>query len=408
MIPLFVTIYLGLNVLYVGITSAVVSAASVPALIFWGMLSDRFRKRKIFIMIGFLGAFASLIPIIFVRDLGQYILVLIVFQLVVMASVPVSTLILVENANRDQWSGVMGKFNTLASIGTVAGLALGIIFVVVYSNIGSSILLYMYVVSAFFYLAAATIIHFTVPEPARTIPRRFLGRLHTIRIMERNRFFPSNVVHFLGLGGTKHPLTRTLKGYLFGTFFLMFAFQVFMVPYPVYMINFLGSTQTEIYILYLFNAALGAMTYLTTGRISNRLGLRGMLALPLISRVVVFGTMGFLVMVAYESTIWMFVFIMIFGVIGSLWSFIGIAETASISGISPPELRGKAIGYYNSLNGVGQIFGGSVSGILSSYIGYSVDFVTAAVMVAIGAAAILRLTPSKVLRQKVVEAVPQL
>lgn len=408
LIPLFVTIYLGLSVLYVGITSAIVSAASVPALIFWGMLSDRFKKRKIFIMIGFIGAFVTLFPIIFVRDLGGYILILVLFQLVVMASVPVSTLILVENTKKDHWSEVMGRFNTLASIGTVIGLALGIILVVSYRNIGSSILLYMYLISAFFYLVAAAVIHFTVPEPERTIPRRFLGRLHSIRIMERNRFFPTNVVHFLGLGGSRHPLTSTLKGYLFGTFFLMFSFQVFMVPYPVFMINQLGSTQVEIYILYMVNAALGAITYLSAGRISISLGLRGMLSISLFTRIAVFGVVGFLTMVAFASTIWMFAFVMIFGLVGSLWSFIGIAETASISGISPPELRGKAIGYYNSLNGMGQIFGGTVSGFMASYLGYSVDFVTAAVMVALGAVAILRLTPSKPVKKIAIDAVPQL
>ena len=33
LIPLFITVYLGMNVFYVGITSAIASAASVPALI---------------------------------------------------------------------------------------------------------------------------------------------------------------------------------------------------------------------------------------------------------------------------------------------------------------------------------------------------------------------------------------
>ncbi len=408
LIPLFVTFFLGLSVFYVGMTTAIVSAASVPALIFWGVLSDKYKKRKIFIMIGFLGAFASLLPIIFVRNLESYILVLVLFQLVAMASVPVSTLILVENSEKEKWSGVMGKFNTLASIGTVSGLGLGIALVTVYRNAGTSLLLYMYVLSAFFYLIAASVIHFSIPEPERKIPRRLLGRLHSLRIIERNRFFPSNVLHFLGLGSTKHPLTGTLKAYLFGTFFLMFAFNIFMVPYPVFMIDHLGSTQIEIYILYMFNATFGTLTYPMAGRMSRRFGLRGMLAVALISRMCVFGLVGLLSMVAFASSLWLAVFIMIYGLIGSLWSFIGIAETASISTISVPKLRGKAIGYYNSLNGVGQILGGLVSGILASYIGYSIDFVTAAVMVALGAAAILRLTPSKQISKRAMGGLPQL
>lgn len=408
LIPLFVTIYLGLSVLYVGLTTAIVSAASVPALIFWGILSDRYKKRKIFILIGFVGAFATLLPIVLVKDLGAYLFVLIAFQLLVMASVPVSTLILIENARKEQWSGVMGKFNTLASVGTVIGLALGIVLVVAFSSAGSSILLTMYVVSAVFYLIAAVVIQVTVPEPKRTIPRRFLGRIHSVRVQERQRFLPTNVVHFLGLGGSKHPLTRDLKAYLFSTFLLMFAFQVFMVPYPVFMINNLGATQREIYILYLANAVLGTVTFTFTGRLSGILGLRGILGMSLIIRIAVFGVVGLLATVSSPSSTWILVYVVIFGLIGSLWSFIGISETASISGISPPELRGKAIGYYNSLNGVGQIFGGTVSGVLSSLAGYSTDFLVAAIILVVGAATILRMTPSNRAEKKARDYVPQL
>ncbi|EQB70226.1 MAG: hypothetical protein AMDU1_APLC00069G0013, partial [Thermoplasmatales archaeon A-plasma] len=39
LIPLFVVIYLHYSVVYVGIISSLSSAASVPALIFWGNLS---------------------------------------------------------------------------------------------------------------------------------------------------------------------------------------------------------------------------------------------------------------------------------------------------------------------------------------------------------------------------------
>ena len=59
LIPLFITFYLGLNVFDVGITSAIASSASVPALIFWGLLSDRYKKRKVFILVGFIGGFIS-------------------------------------------------------------------------------------------------------------------------------------------------------------------------------------------------------------------------------------------------------------------------------------------------------------------------------------------------------------
>ncbi len=395
LIPLFVTLYLGLNVFYVGITSATASAASVPALILWGQLSDRYRKRKIFIMIGFLGGFISLLPIVFAHSILPYILVLVAFQVVAMASVPVSTMILIENSSEDKWSGVMGKFNFVSSIGTVLGLASGTAFITFFSYLGSELLVYIYVISAFTYLVAAIIIFIVIPEPRRTVSRHALNNVHSVRIIERIRFFPSTVIHFIGYKEGRVKTSRELKFFLFCTFFLMFAFQLFFVAYPVFMIEKLGAGDFEIFLLYILNSSLGAVTYQLTGRISTRLGTRNMLALALAVRTIVFGTIGLATMMMNQSDFWIVVSLLVYGAIGSMWSFIGIAETTSVSAMSAKSLRGKAIGYYNSLNGVGQIFGGVLSGIISLYLGYSVDFILAAVLVIIGASMILRLTPGK-------------
>ncbi|WP_061951338.1 hypothetical protein [Acidiplasma cupricumulans] len=54
LIPLFIVVYLHSNVVFVGLVTSISSMASVPALIMWGDLSDKFKKRKIFILIGFL------------------------------------------------------------------------------------------------------------------------------------------------------------------------------------------------------------------------------------------------------------------------------------------------------------------------------------------------------------------
>ena len=393
LIPLFITVYLGLNVFYVGITSAIASAASVPALIMWGLLSDRYRRRKIFILIGFFGGFISLLPMIYVRNVIDYIAVLVAFQVVVMACVPVSTMILIENTTEDRWSSVMGRFNFIASIGTVLGLAGGIAFIYYFADIGGRIFLYVYVIAAFVYLVSAIIISIAIPEPKKKLERRRLANLHSTRIMERVRFFPTNVIHFFGLNEGKNRIDRKLKTYLFFTFFLMFSFQMFFVPYPVFVITKLNASTIEIYILYIMNSALGTITFQLTGRVSTRMGLRKMLGTVLMVRIAVFGMTAGIAYIMSPDTTWLIVAILIYGLIGSLWSFIAIAETASVSVMSMKNTRGKAIGYYNSLNGAGQIFGGLLSGAVSLYLGYSMDFLIAAIMVAVGTLMIVRLTP---------------
>ncbi len=395
LIPLFITFYLGLNVFDVGITSAIASSASVPALIFWGLLSDRYKKRKVFIMVGFIGGFISLLPMLYVHALLPYIFVLIAFQIISMASVPVSTMILIENSSEDKWPGVMGRFNFVASMGTVIGLAFGTIFIAFFANKSSELLVNIYIISAFIYLLSAIIIFLAIPEPKRTIPRRHLSNIHSIRIMERIRFFPSSIIHFVGLGESKTRLGKDLKFYLFCTFLLMFAFQLFFVPYPVFAIDHLGASEVEIYIMYILNSGLGALTYRYTGGVNNRIGIRKSLAFALITRIVIFSVFGAVSFIMFQSALWLIIALIVYGALGSLWSFIGIAETASVTMISPKATRGKTIGYYNSLNGMGQIFGGLLSGIISQYAGYSIDFLIAAVLVIAGTSLILKRTPAK-------------
>lgn len=393
MIPLFVTVFLGLNVFDVGITSAIASAASVPALIFWGLLSDRYRKRKIFIIVGFLGGFLTLLPMIYVHALMDYILVLVAFQIISMASVPVSTMILIENSSEDKWSGVMGRFNFVASMGTVIGLAFGTVFIAFFASYSGHILVDIYLISAFIYLLSAIVIFLVIPEPKRTLSRRHLNNIHSVRIMERIRFFPSTIIHFAGFRNGKNPLNRELRFYLFCTFLLMFAFQLFFVPYPVFAIQRLGANEVEIYIMYILNSGLGALTYQYTGRVNNRIGIRRSLTIALLARIGIFSTFGVVTFIMSHTSMWVFTALIVYGALGSLWSFIGIAETASVSLKSPKASRGKTIGYYNSLNGAGQIFGGLVSGVISQYIGYSVDFLVAAILVIIGTSLIVKRTP---------------
>ncbi len=404
MIPLFVTIFLGLNVFDVGITSAIASAASVPALIVWGQLSDKYRKRKVFIIVGFLGGFLTLLPIMYVHALMSYILVLVAFQIISMASVPVSTMILIENSTEDKWSGVMGRFNFVASMGTVIGLAFGTVFIALFAGYSSHILVEVYLISAFIYLLSAIVIYLAIPEPKRTLSRRHLNNIHSVRIMERIRFFPSTIIHFVGFKGGNNPLSRDLKFYLFCTFLLMFAFQLFFIPYPVFAIQRLGANEVEIYIMYILNSGLGALTYQYTGRVNNRVGIRRSLTIALISRISIFSVFGAISFIMSQSSLWIFTALMVYGVLGSLWSFIGIAETASVSLKSPKPSRGKTIGYYNSLNGAGQIAGGLASGVISQYVGFSVDFLVAAILVVAGTSLILKKTPSNLNRNTKVTA----
>src|SRR5207247_5019567 len=73
LIPLF-AYALGGTLLTVGIIAAATSLASVPAFILWGSLSVRFARRKVFLLIGFVGSGIALLAMAVSQNMSQFYL----------------------------------------------------------------------------------------------------------------------------------------------------------------------------------------------------------------------------------------------------------------------------------------------------------------------------------------------
>src|SRR5207249_3477020 len=73
LMPLF-AYALGGTLFTVGIIAAAASLASVPAFILWGSLSDRFVRRKVFLLIGFVGSGIALLAMAVSGSMSQFYL----------------------------------------------------------------------------------------------------------------------------------------------------------------------------------------------------------------------------------------------------------------------------------------------------------------------------------------------
>ncbi|KAA8922672.1 MFS transporter [Thermoplasma sp.] len=388
MIPLFVVVYLHSNVFFVGLASAISSAASVPALIFWGDLSDAISRRKIFVLIGFFGAFASFLPILLVHDIYQYLVILIAFQVLAMASVPVSTIMLLEQNDRSVWPQIISKFSMISGIGSVLGLGLGTTLITFYYS--PSDLPYVYIVSSAVYLIAGIMAIRFIREPERALNRNSI-QASTFRVIERTRFFPAAVIHYLRLNGRKngHRLDGNLVFFISMTAFLMFGFQLFFVPYPVMVIDF-GANNTLIFLMYMLNSAFSTVSFIFSGRIVDRIGGKTALFLAVTTRIIVFGISSLIPGISSKDLA-IISAVSIYSFLGGVWSIISVSQTNYVSKNATQQTRGKAIGLYNSLLGVGQIFGGLVSGEVTTLFGYSIDYLMAAAVITLGIAIIMRI-----------------
>ncbi len=395
LIPLFVVLFLKSGVVWDGIVYSLSSAASVPALLLWGNLSDSIKKRKVFVLIGFVGSGAAFMPIIFAHTMGMYIIFLVLAQVVGMASVPVSNLMIFENTKQSQWPSVMATFNMMSSTGTVLGLAVGTVMVFIYGSGVDSAIPVFYLVAGAIYMLALASAAIILKEPSRNINRAKLASFYSLRVIERVRYFPSSVIHIISDRKMKaiNKLSPALRHYIYASSFLMFGFQLFTLAFPVYVIQKVGGTTEDIFYLYLINAILSTLTFRLAGNYIRLKGGKKTLSLSLASRVIVFGVAAFTPYIMMPDSEALLLSMVIYAIVGAFWGFISIGQISFVSDNAIPRQRGRAVGYYNSFFGFGQIGGSFISGFISQYLGYSADFAVASVIVIIGTGLILRYYP---------------
>src|SRR3989442_1941396 len=102
LIPLF-AYALGGTLFTVGIIAAATSLASVPAFILWGSLSDRFARRKIFLLIGFVGSGIALLAMAVSRTMSQFYLANLLAGFLGAASGPAGAVLLLEASKGAEW-----------------------------------------------------------------------------------------------------------------------------------------------------------------------------------------------------------------------------------------------------------------------------------------------------------------
>src|SRR3989454_3288058 len=105
---------------------AATSLASVPAFILWGSLSDRTARRKIFLLIGFLGSGVALLAMALCGTMSQFYLANLLAGFLGAASGPAGTVLLMETSKRVEWPARLALVSRIGAIGWVAGLGLGI------------------------------------------------------------------------------------------------------------------------------------------------------------------------------------------------------------------------------------------------------------------------------------------
>lgn len=123
LIPLL-TMNLGGGPTDVGVVNAIGSTASMLGGLFWGKLSDRLNRRKVFLLVGFLGTAVASILFVLAKNVHQVMMVNALYTFFIAATIPVPILIITKAFRLEDWDYAIGRFNEIGGWAWVAGMVL--------------------------------------------------------------------------------------------------------------------------------------------------------------------------------------------------------------------------------------------------------------------------------------------
>lgn len=396
LVPLFAK-ELGATVGQVGLIAAVSSLASIPAFMLWGKLSDRMKRRKPFILIGFLGMALTLMLMGVSFSVNDYYLVNMLFGFLVAASVPVATVLMIETVSKEQWARRLAVFSQIGGIGWVSGLVLGAIWLQIDFNNLTAVeeMRTLFAIGAALALASGIVAWRLIKEPAERLEGRptHLHEHHYITV-ERLKYMPMRMLHVFDFSRHKEGkqgFGKPLYIYLACIFLLFAGFTAFYAFFPIFLVDELGMKSSAIFIVYIASQATSVAFYTRVGGWVKDIGSKKMQLIASGARTVLFPS--FLAVALFDIDP-LFALAMVFilhALVGLCWAMINVSGSMIVSGLAPSELKGEAFGAYNAVQGLSAIAGPVAGGLVCQFFGYSAGFLLTSVFILLGMMVLIEL-----------------
>jgi MFS family permease len=383
LVPLFVIVVLGGGITEVTLAVVSVSIATVPAFIVWGEYTDKRGKRRFPMMLGMAMTAVAFLVMAMADGIVFFVLGNALYGFFLAATVPTSTILIMEHNPKGEWGRAVGVFSKVSGFGWMLGIVTGVVFFGVSPAFLDPVLAMraFMVLCALLSTIAMVLVALWIDEPKTRIDRRWvLDELVSFRTwaFERSRFIPSKLVFVMRPRVIRkarlHVLAwgRSLDNYMVATFIMFTGIQIFYVPFPVMLSQELLLGSAEIFAVYLISALAAAAMYAWAGRQVDRLGNQRSQLLAWGSRTILFSMFTLTLMaIALGLPLIAFAGVMILnGLIGAMFSIVSVAGITSVLDLSPPSVRGEAVGAYNSVTGLGMIVGGVTGGVIAASMGF--------------------------------------
>ena len=363
-IPLY-ALQLGAEAGEIGLLTSLSAFASTLGTVFWGKLSDKLLKRKLFILMGFFSVSVFLSALSLVSNFWELILVNALYSFFLASTVSIPIVLLFRNVRKTRWEEGVGKFNKIGGWSWVIGLLLG--FILVRFLAFRELLLSF----AFLNIPALIIAWKTIREAPVYLHRSNIKPLVN-RVIQKGRYLPNFLIHL----PARLKISPKFRGLYLSSFFFWISSGMYSTQLPVFLIKN-GFTSQEVFGMALLNSSISALLYQRVGR---KLGSRTpVLALMqgYFSRTI--GISLLLLPLAIPNSL-LFLSTASYALWGYSWSYISVSLTSLLGRMSTPQEQGNALATSNLVNSSGFILGSLIGGTVASKIGFDVNFASASVV----------------------------
>ncbi len=402
LIPLALKSLLHRSVDSLGVLSSLVSVVGVLGSLAWGRLSDAAHRRKPFIVLSYAVPGACLLLMAFAQTFETLVLLNMALNLFWVANASVTVLIVIENRDPRNWETKIGHLNQVGALGWVFGLLLGSAALAAGGRLVDELwgLRATFALIGVGGLAAAVLAARSVPstraqevEASAPAPAVGLGSalVDLVLLGPIRRFDARRLGRGLRGLGRKRDLTPGTKPFLLATLVAYLGLGLFGIPLPLLLAERFVLPSSVVFLFFAVQSAAVVVAYpWASRRIKESGNLRvqwGALAVRLVLFAAAAATLAMTKAVPPIP-----VLVVAFVVYGLTWSPFMLSGTAIASRLAKPETRGRALGLYNGLAGVGWILAGVGSGYLARWAGYEVTFAASAACL-LAALVILRWVP---------------
>ncbi|MGC9138765.1 MAG: MFS transporter [Thermoplasmata archaeon] len=353
---------------------------SIPASYIWGKFSDIYPKRRIQILISYIGLSASFIMLYFARSSLEIIAIYAFNSFIVAAAASPLNLLIMETVPEDLWKIAFSNLQLAGSLGGTIGL--GLSFLVTYAIPLKLLIIILFYIS----LISINLSYILIPETVEKKERKvFALNLHAFI----SRIF---VTPFVWVRLTNESILNTIKNFSFRKFMKTNIFTLYLAIFLFYIgsglfntvypagLKKVGLSESSVFLVIFLGMLVQTATYFYIGNNKKIISTEENFKKSLILRGGSYIAIGLIFLVAPFAVFYtnLLIYPLAAGIAFSI--FYTVSNVMVFESIGN-RARGRMLGLYTSLIQIGVLVGATFSGIISYYLGYWIDFIIAGLFI---------------------------